>query len=196
MIGLDPHTGSHPAPRASTAPRADELHDRLTRCLAGSGPPRGAVLAHLDVAGAWDVKDVGGNPALGDLRESVASTLATTLGDGVTTAQGGLCGFTLLLEGRRLRDALEEVFAAKEAIDELRFTWQGHPFRLWAHAGVLELRADRAPARRWLARAREACAAARDLAGRGVQVVECNDHAWGDIARKREWVQHLSEIIG
>jgi GGDEF domain-containing protein len=153
-------------------------------------------LAHLEVAGAWDVRDAGGTEAVGALREAVVRELKDFMDDGIAFASIGLCGFTMLLEDRHLRRALNDVRELKHAVDTLCFYWHGHPFRLSAYAGVVELGPDRAEPRRWLARAQEACAAARELGGDGVQVVEFNEHAWSDIARNREWVRHLSEIIG
>ena len=47
----------------------------------------------------------------------------------------------------------------------------------------------------WLDRAREACNAARELGGSGIQLVSAERDAWGEIEREREWHKHISEVI-
>jgi GGDEF domain-containing protein len=192
-------------PSESDASRQERTHGSLTQKselqrqvahhLAGGSPANPAALIHLEVAGAWDLKDAAGHDAVDELRRKVASTLIDCLGEDVPLSSCGLCDFILLLEGRDPHRACEEVHDLKQAVDTMHFAWHDHPFSLTINAGVLELGPDQASAERWMARAQEACAAARDLAGSGIQLVEFNDHAWSDIDRDREWVRHINEII-
>ena len=184
----------------STTParRRGEAHDFDRRLLGAvrrctQGEP--AALLHLDIAGAWDVRDAGGQAAVNALRDAINELLAGHLSSPIVCSPDGLCGFSVLFENTGVDDAVDEATALKHDVDRLRFHWHGHPFRISAWAGLLELGAEPARARYWLGNAREACAAARELSGSGIQVVELNDHAWGEIARNREWVRYLSEIL-
>ena len=168
------------------------LQRALRQCAAGEP----SALLYLEVAGAWDVRDAGGQDAASALREAVGAALAHHVHSPMVSSPDGLCGYTVLFERTPIRVALAEARTLKHDVDGMRFRWRGHPFRLSAYAGLLELGSEPLRCRYWLGAAREACAAARELAGSGVQLVELNEHAWSDIARNREWVQHLSEIIG
>ena len=183
---------------AATARRGgvQDFERRLADAVGRQGDGTGAALVHLEVDGAWDVRDAGGAQAAKALRDAVAATLAGHLDAPMMRVPHRACGFCVLLEDTTLDDAVEQARVLKRDVDRLRFQWHGHPFRLAACAGVLELGAQPARAGYWLTAAREACDAARELGGRGVQEVALDEHAWPDIARRREWVQHLSEIIG
>jgi GGDEF domain-containing protein len=189
-------TGATAASRARS--RRDEVQHferRLRHAVQRRAAGEPAALIHIAVNGAWDVRDACGSTAAGALRDAVAATLAGRMDAPVLCVPGGICAFCVLLENTRLDEAREQAHGVKRDVHALRFRWRGHPFRLDACAGVLELGAEPARARYWLAAAHEACAAARELAGSGVQVVALDGHAWSDIARRREWVQHLTEII-
>ncbi len=189
-----PRTGTSPHPVKPSVAR--QFQRRLARALRRCGAGYPASLLHLDVPAAWDVRDAGGRAAAAALREAVAGTVSAHLDDDVPSAPADQCGLTLLLEGARPSRAVHEARNLKRAVDALRFRWHGHPFRLEACVGVLELGPWPEEAEPWLRRAREACAAARDLGGNGVQLVELTEHAWEDIDRRRDWVRHLTEIIG
>lgn len=185
-----PRQGPARSPRRPAA-----LRRALRRCLAGTLAGRPAFLVHLEVAGARSVEDTAGREAVAALRAAVSATLSARLGERVALSSSGLCEFTLILEGQDRDRALAEVRAIKEAVATMRFRWHDHPFTMSVHAGVLELGPGDVPVQRWLGRAREACAAARELAGDGIQVMAFDDHAWQNLARDREWRRHISEII-
>jgi len=190
---------THSRSVAAPGRRRGGIHDferRLADALRRQADGESAALVHLEVDGAWDVRDAAGKEAATALREAVAATLAGHVDAPMIRVPNRYCAFCLLLEDTPLDDAVRQARALKHDVDALRFRWREHPFRLAACAGVLELGEQPDRASYWLAAAREACAAARELGGRGVQEVALDEHAWPDIARRREWVQHLTEIIG
>lgn len=153
-------------------------------------------LLQLEVARAGDIYDCYGDHALTALRSLLGRILYTQLGPDVPTCDTGMCGLLVLLENCLSRDALIVAKRLRGAVDQATFRWHGHPFRLGAHLGVLELGQTPSDPEAWLARARQASSTARELGGTGIQLVEQSGRAWRDIDQEREWHDHLTEILG
>lgn len=192
---IAPSTAPITTRRGAVAGR-DPFDRRLEHVLRQVSSTRPACLVHLDVAGAAGVLDAAGARAHRCLKSEVARVVAAHLDDAATWAPARGCSFNVLLEGAGEAAARECTQQLKTAVDSLQFEWHGHPFRLQVYAGVVVLDSQLDEPRNWLARASEACAAAHELAGCGVQVIANDPAAWSHMRQNREWVRHLSEIIG
>lgn len=158
-----------------------------------SGRPN--VLAHLEVARASDIHDVYGKEGVKALDDLLHAILYNQLGPSTPVLCGNDCAMTILLVDTLPRDAIAVARRLHGAIDRGTFRWHGHPFRLGASLGVVELEPEPPRPDLWLDRVREACAAARELGGSGIQLVSAEKDAWGAIEREREWHKHISEVI-
>jgi len=163
----------------------------LKACDAG----RPNVLVHLDVARAGDIHEVYGREGIQALDDLVHAILYNQLGPSAPVLCGSDCAMTILLGNTLPRDAIAIARRVHGAIDRGTFRWHGHPFRLGASLGVVELEAEPQGPDLWLDRVREACAAARELGGSGIQLVSAEKDAWGAIEREREWHKHITEVI-
>jgi GGDEF domain-containing protein len=172
-----------------------EFRRAVVEALKSSGSGRPNVLAHLDVARATDIHDVYGREGTQALEALLHAMLYNQLGPNSPVLCGSACAITILLCDTLPRDAIAVGRRLRGAIDRGTFRWHGHPFRLGASLGMVELEAEPSRAEVWLDRAREACDAARDLGGSGIQLVSAEKDAWGEIEREREWHKHIAEVI-
>ena len=169
----------------------EHLEQALARCAEG----RPNALLHLDVARAHDIRETCGARALGALRDLVQTITYNQLGPGVPACLIRDCAMSLLLEDMLPSDAAIRARRLLVSIDDGTFSWHGHPFRLGAHIGLVELGATTTPPEGWLSLAQEACKAAGELGGSGIRAVPLGDDAWRDLERDRDWHDHLAEVI-
>lgn len=167
------------------------LEQALEACVRG----RPSALIHLDVARAQDIRETCGRPALDALRDLTQSISYHQLGPHVPACLSRDCAMSLLLADMLPTDAAIRAKRLLNSMDDGTFTWHGHPFRLGAHIGVVELGPHPTTVEGWLHLAREACEAARELGGSGIRAVPLGDDAWRDLKRDRDWHDHLAEII-
>lgn len=184
-------------PPLATVPASTQFEARLATSLAACAEGTPAALLHLDIACAIDIEQSCGASGFSALHERVYGALPSrrrgARGDPMLASE--LCGFTLLLRECSADDALHVGERLRAAVESSMFEWNGHPFRLGVHVGVVELGGPPRSIRRWLEIAREASVAARELGGTGVQLVELGGDAWSNVARECEWHDHLREII-
>ncbi|MDH3414240.1 MAG: hypothetical protein OEM98_17390, partial [Gammaproteobacteria bacterium] len=82
------------------------------------------------------------------------------------------------------------------ALEGGTFIWHGRQFRLGANVGITNLHpAPRGPGA-LIDRALRACAAAQELGNRSYLILEGTPEESRQLARDRDWFEHLSETIG
>ena len=185
------------ATHLANVPASSQFEAQLADALAACTMERRAALLHLDVARAFDIQHNFGNVGCKALHERIYETLPArrsgSRSDPILAS--GLCGFTLLLADCAPENAMSAAERLRRAVDASVFRWHGHPFRLGVHVGVVELGPEPVVLRPWLEAVREASVAARELGGTGVQLIEYADRAWMNVAREREWHDHLREVL-
>jgi len=172
-----------------------EFRQALLQALQSCNAGRPNVLTHLDVARAADIHEAYGREGMQALEDLLHAILYNQLGPGAPVLCGSDCAITILLCDTLPRDAIAVARRLRGAVDRGTFRWQGHPFRLGASLGVVELEPEPSRPEPWLERVREACAAAQELGGSGIQMVSAEKDAWGAIEREREWHKHIAEVI-
>ncbi len=182
-------------PQGLNTRRHSEFLDLLAQAIEASGRGRPAALMHLDVARARDIGATCGRDGLNALQDLLLAVVYNQLGP-ERPVHGARPGELSLLLSRMLpADAVTVAKRLRSALDNGTFSWHGHPFRLGAHIGLVELGPQPEAPADWLNLVRSACDAAGELGGSGIQLVTLSDHAWSDLEREREWHRHLTEVI-
>jgi GGDEF domain-containing protein len=167
------------------------LGEAIQSCQAG----RPNALMHLDVARADDISAHCGASGAHALRDLVDAMVHNQLGPTVPVHETGTCAMSLLLPNTLPQGAVTLARRLRGAIDNGTFTWHGHPFRLGAHIGLVELSHQPPDPAMWMRLVQAACKAARELGGSGIQMVTGSEQAWRDLEKEKEWHDHLSEVI-
>ncbi len=190
MASPEKRTAAHATPRED-----QEFLAALAAAIAASGRGQPAALLHLDVARAGDIETTCGQSAIRALQDLIEAVVHNQIGPAVPACLVGIGEASLLLPDTLPADAVVRAKRIRGALDQGRFSWHGHPFRLGAHVGLVELGPQPEEPQAWLALVRRACQAARDLGGSGIQLVTLSDHAWQDLEREQEWRRHLTEVM-
>ena len=152
-------------------------------------------MMHLDVARADDISSHCGETGARALRDLIQGIVHNQLGPTVPVHESSTCAMSLLLPETLPEGAVILARRLRGAIDNGTFSWHGHPFRLGAHIGLVELGPQPLEPQMWMRLVQEACKAARELGGSGIQLVSRSDHAWRDLEEEKEWHDHLTEVI-
>ena len=100
-----------------------------------------------------------------------------------------------LCSNRDCQAATRLARAIHDDIERRSFRWHGHPFRLAANVGVLELGPQPSDAESWLSRAAELCRCTRELGGTGVNLLRYRHAALDEVSQELDWHQHLTRVI-
>lgn len=187
--------GSPPSPRLLNLLDQDAFRDAVDGAIEGAAHGRPAALLHLDVARAGDVRTACGEAGVHALRDLLFAIVHNQLGPAPPVAAVPPGALALLLPDVLPADAVLIARRLRGSLDNGTFIWRGYPFRLGVHIGVVELGPDPRQPEAWIQRACEACAAAQELGGSGIQMMARTEHAWNDLEREREWHKHLAEVI-
>ena len=95
----------------------------------------------------------------------------------------------------RRRDAVAIAHGICDVLDRETFSWHGLSFRLGATVGLLELEDVPEGIGDWLARATDACAAARSLGNEGVLMLTGRLGEQAVVDRERAWREHINEML-
>jgi GGDEF domain-containing protein len=82
------------------------------------------------------------------------------------------------------------------ALEGGTFIWHGRHFRLGANVGITDLHPEAGGPRALIHRALRACGAAQELGNRSYLILEGTPKESRELARDRDWFEHLSETIG
>lgn len=171
------------------------FRDAVDGALERAARGRPSALLHLDIARACDIEAACGEAGLHALRDLLFASVYDQLGPAPQLTSRPPGALALLLGDVLPADAMLLAKRLHGALDKGTFTWHHHPFRLGAHIGLVELGPEPREPEAWIRRACEACAAARELGGSGIQMMPRTEHAWNDLEREREWHKHLTEVI-
>jgi len=188
-------SGSKPSPTLLNLLDDTAFRDAVDAALERTAHGRPGALLHLDIARASDIQTACGEDGLAALRDLLFAIVYNQLGPAPPIAARPPGALALLLPDVLPADAVVLAKRLRGSLDKGTFTWHGHPFRLGAHIGLVELGPDPRQPEAWIRRAQEACAAAQELGGSGIQMMARSDHAWNDLEREREWHKHLTEVI-
>lgn len=173
----------------------DEFTHRLGEALIAVGQGRPHILLSVEIARGDDIREVCGEGACEDLRQRTRSQLSELLDAGVPIMERNATAFNLLLADTSRKQASELAHRIHDQIEDSMFHWHGHPFRLGAHVGVLELGPQPDDPKAWLARAEEVSRSAGELGGSGVYLLAYRVHALQEMARALDWHTHITEVI-
>jgi hypothetical protein len=168
---------------------------RVECALSQASRRRSNFLMQLDVCRAHDIRELSGGEALDAVHTLVRGIVCKQLGSDVPGLIRPDCALSLLLADTSRRIVAVQAREILTCIDGEDFRWMGHPFRLGAHVGLVELGDTSIPAHAWLMLARETCKAAEELGGSGIRLVSGGAQAWRDLQQDRAWHDHLAEII-
>lgn len=188
-------SGSTPPPTLLNLLDDEAFRTAVDATLERTARGRPGALLHLDIARACDIQAACGDAGLLALRDLLFAIVYNQLGPALPIATRPPAALVLLLPDVLPADAVRLAKRLRGSLDKGIFTWHGHPFRLGAHIGLVELGPDPRQPATWIQRACEACTAAQELGGSGIQMMARSDHAWTDLEREREWHKHLTEVI-
>ncbi len=173
-----------------------EFERRLTHVLEGrerNGSDH--ALCYLDLDRFKVVNDTCGHAAGDELLRQVSALLQGRMRERDTLARLGGDEFGILLEHCPVDQALRLALELRDAVHELRFTWQGKIFTIGASIGVAPLDASIERPAAAMSAADAACYAAKEQGRNRVHLYQSDDTQLIEHRSQTLWVARLSEAI-
>ena len=192
------HTGTEPeeTPVPTLNMMGTEAFEAcITSALGEGAGSEDHVLLELDVVRADDIEHRFGSEAAAALRKLLAAHLHDVLGGEAPVCDAGHCGLVALLLGTSCEQGSELAHRILQRVEDERFSWHQHPFRLGAHVGVVQLGAAPALPAQWRQLSRDVSEYALQLGGDGVQLLAYGEQALAHLRGESAWHEHISQII-
>lgn len=172
-----------------------EFERRLESALRRNGNSEGNALFYLDLERFHRILDAWGEETGRNPLRRVVEIFCSKLSERDALAWIGEDDFALLAEDCSPARAVVVARELCRLLEQETFEWGGMAFRLGASAGlVLFDSSERQPAVT-IARARQACLAARDAGGDGIQVASGSLKEFIAEVRDREWRERIRDVL-
>ena len=152
-------------------------------------------LCYLDLDQFKVINDTCGHQAGDELLRQLGGVLLASARKHDTLARLGGDEFALLMEDCALEPARRVAEKIRRSIEEFRFIWEGHHFRIGVSIGLVPINADGESVDNALSRADAACYAAKDEGRNRVHIFHINDT---DLARRQgemRWVSRIDQAL-
>ncbi|MEM7284203.1 MAG: diguanylate cyclase, partial [Pseudomonadota bacterium] len=169
-----------------------EFEHRLERALKSARAQESSyALCYLDLDQFKIINDTCGHAAGDTLLSQLGDRLKSKIRWRDTLARMGGDEFGVLLESCTLDEALQSAETLRQAIQDYKFVWDEHTFRLACSIGVVPITAENDDLASLLSAADSACQAAKEAGRNRVHSYERNDI---DLLRRRREIQWAARI--
>ncbi|MEM1179181.1 MAG: EAL domain-containing protein [Acidobacteriota bacterium] len=152
-------------------------------------------LLHLDLRELKLINDSFGHVAGDELLRQVAELLRQEAGEGAMLGRIVGSDFTVLLDGRGEKDALDLARRLQAAVGEYRFSWAGQMIEVGFQIGIVAVRAE-SPSVAHLMRAADAACHRSGAAGTGrIYVYEPATDGVDSHQGSLQWVQRIRQAL-
>ncbi|HED15878.1 MAG TPA: GGDEF domain-containing response regulator [Gammaproteobacteria bacterium] len=154
-----------------------------------------AALLYMDLDQFKIVNDTCGHLAGDQLLCQIASLLKSKLRKVDTLARIGGDEFGILLENCTTESALSVASSLTEVVDDFRFVWRDHTFRIGVSIGMVPIDANSASPTSVLSAADAACYAAKESGRNRVHVYTEHDSELAKRQGEMQWVEKISLAV-
>lgn len=173
-----------------------EFEARATRLLSTINDAKEEhALCFMDLDQFKIVNDTCGHTAGDELLRQLGKILEKTVRKHDTLARLGGDEFGILMEQCSLKHAHRVATSIQKAIDDFRFAWEGHSFKLGISIGLVSINKATQNLIELLKNADAACYIAKDLGRNRIHIYQDDD---SDIAQRHgemQWVTRLQEAL-
>ena len=169
-----------------------EFEHRLERALKSAKAQESSyALCYLDLDQFKIINDTCGHAAGDTLLSQLGDQLKSKIRWRDTLARMGGDEFGVLLESCTLDEAVQSAEVLRQAIQDYKFVWDEHTFRLAVSIGVVPITAENDDLASLLSAADSACQAAKEAGRNRIHSYEKNDI---DLLRRRREIQWAARI--
>ncbi len=152
-------------------------------------------LLYLDLDQFKVVNDTCGHDAGDELLKQVTASLEKMIRKNDLLARLGGDEFGVLLESCEAEHALSVANNLRQAVEDFRFAWQTHSFKIGVSVGIAEITGDEVKASEILSAADAACYVAKEMGRNRVHFHELNASASSAHQQEMHWISRLQAAL-